>query len=210
MKMSSNNFLYVIKDLVMGDTALDGGYLTDVPIPLSAFEANVVRTLGGTGAAGDPVVEAGAHIVADETNARVVKVEEAIDTVGHLTVPVPRDYDEALDTLKIRVLASQILVSTDNDVELDSELYVKVPGTALSADKNPPAPGTILATTEAWIEFDLSGFGLKRDNVATFKLITNGANDTDGEEVLIHAIEMTYRSTLVSYNSEDSSGTSLR
>ncbi len=149
-------------------------------------------------------------MTADETNARVIKVEEAIDTIGNIVIPIPRDYDEATDELKLRVLASMVTVSTDNDVQLDSELYKKRPGSALSADLAPAAPSTILSTTEQWIEFNYTGNSFRRDDVAIIELITNGANDTDGEEVLIHSVELVYRSTLVSYDFETTAGVALR
>lgn len=147
---------------------------------------------------------------ADETNAKVLKVEETVDTIGNLRFVVPRDYDEATDTLRLRVLASQILVSTDNDVQLDAEVYVKRAGAALGADVGPAAPSTILSTTEQWIEFNFSRLGLRRDDVVQIKLITDGHNDTDGEEVLIHELELVFRSTLVSYDEQTTAQVSLR
>ena len=183
MRMSLNNYLYALKHIVTGEGDTDGGVLKDVPIDLGSVE-----------------LSSNVALAADETNGRVIKVTNTNDSILHLVRPVPRDYDEATDLLKVRVLASQDTVSTDDDVELDSELYVKTAGSALSSDKDPAAPGTVLSTTEQWIEFDLSGNGLTRDDVAIFELITNGNNDTSGEEVLIHAIELVYRSTVVSYD----------
>jgi hypothetical protein len=195
-----------------GATIHDSGFWRDVVVPLSAFDLNTTLTVDTSdgGAADDPVLYDGAYLAADETNARVIKVEEATDSVGHLTFPVPRDYDEATDVMKIRVLASQLTQSTDDDVELDSEVYLKTAGSALGSDLDLTAPGTVLSTTEQWIEFELTGEGLVRDEVINFELITNGANDTDGEEVLIHAIEISYRSCLVSYDKADADGVSLR
>lgn len=219
MKLSLNNFLYGIRQIVTGggrhsdgSPYNDSGYLRSVLLPLSAGEWATVRTVNTSDAGGvaDPVNEGGAHFAADETNARVVKVEQNTDTIGYLTFPIPFDYDEATDTLKVRVLSSQLTQSTDDDVELDSGVYIKTAGTALGSDLNPDAPGTVLSTTEQWIEFDLSGNSLVRDDVVNFKLVTNGANDTDGEEVLIHAIQVVYRSTLVSYDEQDASGNDLR
>jgi len=200
MKLSLNNFLYGVKHIVTGGGRHtdgtpynDAGFLREVLTPLSALDLS-------------PNVS----LAADETNARVLHVTEANDSVFHLTVPVPRDYDEETDVLRVRVLASQLTQSTDDDVELDSEVYVKTAGAALGSDLDPTAPGTVLSTTEQWIEFDLTGNSLTRDDVVNFELITNGANDTDGEEVLIHAVQVIYRSCLVSYDEEDSDGNSLR
>lgn len=202
MHLDPYNFLTFVKDVVTGSTPASGGFLRDLVIPLSAGDWATTRVVdtSDAGAAADPVIEGGAHLEASETNGRVVKVEEATDTIGFLSIVVPRDYDEALDHLTVRVLANQITVSTDNDVELDVELYVKNAGAALSADKNPTKPGTVLTTAAQWITFNLSGFGLKRLDVVHLKLITNGANDTDGEEIVLGGIQAEYRSCLVSYN----------
>lgn len=196
MNLSLSNFLYGIKEIVTGGGRTDdgtvrndAGFVRDVPVLLGALD-----------------LSSNVALAADETNARVALVQEANDSVFHLTFPIPRDYDEATDELKVRVLASQLTVSTDDDVELDSEVYVKTAGSALGSDLDPTAPGTVLSTTEQWVEFDLSQNSLTRDDVVNFELITNGANDTDGEEVLIHAVELSYRSTLVSYDKETSFG----
>lgn len=147
---------------------------------------------------------------ADETNARVFTVPANVDSVGNMVWQVPRDYDEATDIVTLRVLASQLTQSTDDDVVLDLEAYVKTAGSALGSDLDPDISTTVLSTTEQWIEFDLAGNSLNRDDVVTLELLTNGGNDTVGEEVLIHATELVYRSTLVSYDEQDSDGNDLR
>jgi hypothetical protein len=152
----------------------------------------------------------GAKGTADEVNARVLKVEENVDTIGYIRWAVPRDYDEKLDILTLRVLASQVAQVADAHVHLDAEMYVKKAGVALSADHNPTASTVLLSTTEQWVEITLSGHGLKRDDVVAIELITNGGNNTDGDEVLIHDLELVYRSTLVSYEKQTSAGVSLR
>jgi len=145
-----------------------------------------------------------------EANGLCYKIPANVDTIGHVHFIVPRDYDEATDTLKIRVLADKLVGAGDPDVQLDAEVYVKHPGSALSADKNPTKPTTILTTVAQWLEFNLSRYGLKWGDVVDFKLITDGHNDTVTEEVIIRAIVPVYRSTLVSYNERDSSGNDLR
>lgn len=251
MKLSANNFLTIIKEIVTGGGRRadgspynDAGFLKRAEgVSLSTMLATaslgtLTDNTGGTASAtaianlADGTTYANDHAAiennfatltakynalinfisgtADETNAKVVKVEEAVDTVGTIRWTVPLDYDENTDSLKVRVLASQLTSSTDNDVELDAQVYVKTAGSALGADLNPTAPGTVLSTTEQWIEFDLDGNSLDRDDVVFFTLITNGANDTDGEEVLIHDVEFRYRSTLVSYDSADASGNRIR
>jgi hypothetical protein len=219
MQFAQNNFFTALRGVITGggkndagDPYNDAGFWRDVPVPLSGLDLNTTRVVdtSDAGAATDPVIESGAYLAADETNARVVKVDDATDSICHLTIPIPRDYDEKTDDFKIRVLASQLSQSTDDDVELDAEAYVKVAGESLGSDLDPTAPGTVLSTTEQWIEVDLAGNGLTRDSVLTLELITNGANDTNGEEVLIHAFEYSYRSVLTSYDEEDASGNDLR
>lgn len=217
MQFDQVNFLTLLKGLVTGGGRhtdgsgfADSGYLRDIVIPLSAVDLETTVIYDGSESSTALATFGGAWITADETNARVVKVEESIDTIGHLSFPIPRDYDEATDILKVRVLASMIAVSTDTDVELDMKAYVKTAGSALGSDLNPTAPGTVLSTTEQWLEFDLGGNSLTRDDVPTITLITNGANDTDGEEILIHAVQLTYASTLVSYDEKTAANVELR
>lgn len=151
---------------------------------------------------------------ADETSARVLQVDANVDTVGTWAIHIPMDYDEATDILKVRVLASQVTVSTDNDVQLDAEVYRKRAGSALTADLFGTLPSTVLSTTEQWVEFSLIGQGFQRDDMVYFKLLTDGHNDTAGEEVLVHGIEVRVRSTFVSYDETDGAsnavGNSLR
>lgn len=190
---TANNALQALAD---GSTyANDVAAIRNNFADLASKLAEVTTLLGGT---------------ADETNARVLLVEEAVDTIGFISFKVPHDYDEATDELRLRVLASQLSVSTDDDVELDAEVYIKTPGSALGADVGPAKPGTVLSTTEQYVEFDFSSLGLSADDVVQIKIITNGANDTNGEEILLHAVELKYRSTLVSYDAEDASGNPLR
>jgi hypothetical protein len=217
MLFDEASFLMHLRNIIMGggknehgEPYNDGGYVRDVPVPLAALDLRTTINYDGSEGGAAVATLGGAWITADETNARVVLVEEGTDTIGTLTIPVPRDYDEATDHFKVRVLASQRTVSTDDDVELDSNTYIKTAGSALGSDVSPAAPGGVLSTTEQWIEFDLSDNGLTRDDVVNFTLITNGANDTNAEEVVIHAVSYNYRSTIVSYDNVDDSGNDLR
>lgn len=238
MKITTNNAMMALKNIVTDGTSSStkGFFKTAEGINISTLRATAgVATLtdNSTGTAGATIEDVtgtptqtlinnnfasvAAQIngiinylkgTADETNAQVLKIEETVDTVGHVVWKVPRDFDEGAQEVTLRVLTSQLTSSTDNDVELDLEVYHKTPGSALSADRNPTKPGTILSTTEQWVEFDLSTiFGtnnVNRDDVLFMEIITNGANDTDGEEVLIHDVELVYRSSLVSYDKETS------
>jgi len=255
MRFSLDNFLYAIKQIVMGGGRMtdgtphnDAGFLKraeDVNLQSFAPTSNITATAAAltvTNGAGtndgtigaitadasviaavqelaaqinklvldDAAIREKLSLTADETNARVLRLPEDIDTIGNIVWAVPRDYDEATDELKLRVLASMETKSTDTDVQLDSEFYIKSPGVALTADQNPSAPGTVLSTTEQWVEINLSRKGLQRDDVAIIELITNSGNNTAAEEVLIHAVELVYRSCLVSYDEQTSTKVPLR
>lgn len=183
--MATNNLLHQLNN-----TTPEGGdgIVVRKQIPLAALN-----------------LQSSVAIAADETNAIAVKCEQTVDTLFIQDIVIPSDYDETSDHLKLRVLASQLLVSTDDDVELDAKAYVKSAGVALGSDLDPTAPGTVLSTTEQWVEFDLSGNSLVYGNVLHWHLITNGANDTNGEEVLIHAVEIEYKSMIVAFDEDDRS-----
>ncbi|MFP3325153.1 hypothetical protein R0K05_19015, partial [Planococcus sp. SIMBA_160] len=72
--MATKNILHQLDNAVTDE--LGDGILVSRPVLLSEIElgANVA-------------------LAADETNARVLQVTNANDTVGYLTFPIPRDYD---------------------------------------------------------------------------------------------------------------------
>lgn len=152
---------------------------------------------------------------ASETNSFVLKVPAGTTTVGKLLLSIPREYDEASDHLYLRLFVNQLTRATDTAVGLQAVAYVKVLGTALSASKG-TVPGIapfslattdlVLSTTEQVVEFNFSGYGLKRDTVITVVLSTNGGNATAGEEVQIFGGGWSWESCLVSYNDTDTTG----
>ncbi len=224
LEIGTTNVTLGVCTIVLADTSsvgefIAGAAITGANIGTATDSFSIEQAASGTAftaGAGTFIVTiqnldtADNSTAADETNALVRKIEATTDTLGHITWAVPRDYDEVADILILRVLTSMLTVSTDTDVELDSEMYVKVPGSALGADVDPTKPGTVISTTETWIELPLSGNSLTRDDVAHIKLISNGGNDTVAEEIIIHSVELVYRSCIVSYDHRDSSDVSLR
>lgn len=141
-----------------------------------------------------------------ETNGSALIVQETVDVIGCLNWVVPQDYSENDDVLKFRCYAGMVTVSTDDDVELDLEVYKKTAAAAIGSDLNPTAPGTVLAAIASGAvehTFDLSNNTVTRGDIIIFKLITNGANDTNGEEVVICGCELEYNSTIVANNIAD-------
>jgi hypothetical protein len=214
MPLTEDGFLYQIKQLVTGvnasatpgtgtASAADGGFRVDRQIPVQDF-----GLLGGSNA-----------IVTAETHAFALKVAAGTSAVGTIAFAVPRDYDEASDHLILRVEAEQLSIATDNNVALQAVVYTKVAGAALSSASaiqyaSLPFPSVVptaasaqrLTTLLQVLEINLSGLGLKRDNIAFIALATNGNNATATNEVEIYAAETSYDSCLVSYNETDNLG----
>lgn len=131
----------------------------------------------------------------DETHAHVVKVQNTQDQIGSVTWEIPRDYDSGKDILKFRMLAGQLTQFTDTDVRLlvAPAIRRQSPENALIQFPDVGTTGT-LAVVEAWLEFDLSKLGLIFGDKLILELHTDGTNDTTGEEVLIHDLELQYTS----------------
>lgn len=196
MLLDVTNFLSHIKALVTGggrDSAgnakMDSGFLVSKALNL----ASDLRTAAGLTLTAATVPA----VLLTETNGMTVAIAASQTAGGSFTFQVPHDYDEATDELKIRVMAG---MDGATDVPtLDATIYRKKAGVALSADLNPDASSALAAAT-AWKTIDASGLGLVRDDVLTINLVS-GAHTTNA--VSIHAVELQYRSTLVSYHEED-------
>lgn len=203
MLLDASNFLVLIKNLVTGggrDSAgnakLDAGYL--VSRPLNA--PGDLKTIDGLTLTAATVPA----VLRTETNGLTVAIAASQTAGGSFMFQVPRDYDETTDEFKIRVLAG--LDGTTDVPTLDATIYRKRAGTALSADLNPTA-STAMSDSSAWKTINGTGLGLRRDDVLSINLVS-GSHTTNA--VSIHAVEVVYRSTLVSYDEFDSTNATLR
>ena len=198
MKLSTNNFLSAIKTAIMGGGNLspgvphnDAGYLTDVPLPPFAIATTGTRS----------TVENG--VVAQV----IVLDADGEDAVANFAVP--RDYDEATDHLEVMLLVSHVS-GTSVDVGA-TEVGLGRPGSAYAAKAGFTAP---TATTIAvgsdcvLVTADLSALSHLRGDVLTVNFAASGVSGAGVAHVL--GAQVTYRSTLVSYNREDTAGVSLR
>jgi hypothetical protein len=131
---------------------------------------------------------------ASEANIRVLNAAAGSTTIGYLTYPIPRDYDEATDKFAVRMLMN--MTGATDTPQQTVTLYDKRPGSAATAG-TASTDGSNLSATESWHQFNFNGLGLKRDDVVTIKIVS-GAHTTDS--IQIYGIEVTYLSTLVSYN----------
>jgi hypothetical protein len=214
-------------------TALTGGVVSVAgTYATGATQAGTAVTATNTGVAGDLIniavsavtafVEGTGHVEvsitnndlaklftlsAAETNLKVVNVPASNTSIGSITFVVPRDYDEATDTLDIK-LGVAMSGSTDTP-SLSAAAFRKRPGSNIAtigasiAGKDITQTSTLnLSTTEQLVYFRLSQAGLRRDDQVTVAL-TSGAHTTDS--INVYFIEPFYRSTLVSYAETDDS-----
>lgn len=125
--------------------------------------------------------------------------------IGTISFPVPRDYDEASDHLSIRLMAQ--LANADASITVTGTATVKPIATGTASTKSAvtaTAPfGTAnqpLSTTEQVLDINLSGFGLKRDDVVSVALAIVG---TTTGNTYVFAVEKHFDSCIVSYNETD-------
>ncbi len=199
MKLSLNNFLYGIKQIVTGgglnadsSPENDAGFLKAVSLNTVAD----LRTIDGLTLTGATVPA----VLRTETNGLTVAVAASQTAAGSFVWTVPLDYDENTDQFSLNVIAGM-----DGAVDaptLDATIYRKRPGVALSADLNPTASAALGEST-AWKNIVSNGKGLKAGDTLTINLVT-GAHTTNA--VSIHAVQIRYRSTLVAYNETDKTG----
>ena len=119
----------------------------------------------------------------------------------NLCFKVPWDYDQSIDTMKVRFLA-QMGGNTNSAVKLDAALYQKKVATALSADLNPTISAAIptLATKAGWVEIVATNLGLVAGSGASWVITSSGTHTTDA--IHIYAAEVEYYSDLVYYDRE--------
>lgn len=214
MKLSPNNFLQNIKNLVTG-----GGFQKDGVNPTNdaGFKVDHNDFMGSA------LLVTNVTYIADGDGYPVVNISNAAGTVG-TTIPfwVPRDYDEATDEIVFRVVAN-MGGATDTPtltISGSKETLVTTNGstfnataalTITSVDGVAGAVSTALSATRTRHDAIIRGGGLKRDTLVFLKIVT-GAHTTDA--IQIAALGVVYRSTLVSYNETDginpSVGSSLR
>ena len=138
------------------------------------------------------------------SKARVIFIDDDETYGPAFNFPVPQDYDETLDKLRIRALVSMDGGTTDT-VYLDAEVYSKRAAAVLSADKDPTVSAVAIPATvtgAAWSEVDCDGKSLQGGDQLTINLKT-GAHTTDG--IIVYGIEVVYAADIVYYDVDDRS-----
>lgn len=203
MLFGPDNFLTVVKFLVTGggrsaagNPALDAGF--SVVRPLSPPVD--LRT-----AAGLVLTAATApSVIVTETNGLTVVSAASGTALGSFTFQIPKDYDENTDELKLNFVAG--MDGATDTPTVNATVYRKRAGVALSANLAPVASAA-LAQSSALKTIDISGKSMLAGDYLTINLVT-GAHTTNN--VSLHSLEVSYRSTLVSYQAQDSSGNDIR
>lgn len=189
MKLSLNNFLYGIKQIVTGGglekdgiTAVnDAGYLLDENDLLDA----------GT-------LPSGTTFTTDTNGFAILSVAATNTTVTSLGFWVPRDYDEATDELHVRFAANSA-GATDTPTVTVTPKFQAVGGSSTAFSPATQVSAALSATAQLF-DFVWRKQGLKRDTFVVFTF-TSGAHTTDALQV--RSLGVTYRSTLVSYHETD-------
>jgi hypothetical protein len=175
MKLSLNNFLYGLKQIVTGGSPLnatsihaaDGGFLHDKQLDFI-----------------------------DEINGAITQAGTSFDYFI-----IPRDYDEAVDTLRLHLLGSTAYTGDLTIVAYLTDVMVPGNSTAIStAAQSTTFTLPTVAGTFYTFDIDLSGNGMKRDtafsiSTVAVSTITQPTSSTD----VIHG-HITYASDLVAYD----------
>lgn len=127
-------------------------------------------------------------------------------TVGILSLAIPRDYDEASDTFALEVFI--VLANADASITLTATPTVLASstfttGTLVTATLPFSTVSANLSTSVQKLDINLSGLGLKRDNILSITLALAG---TTTGNTTIYAVEPVIASCIVSYNDTDSTG----
>lgn len=145
-----------------------------------------------------------------ETNLRVLSAPASTTAVGSVEFTVPRDYDEETDIAAFRLMAA--MAGATDTPALTLNIYRKRAGSniatlATAVPMSAAFGATALSSAAQMAQFALTGLGLKRDDVLTIHIVS-GAHTTDA--LWVYSAYPIFRTTLVSFFSEDANRNSLR
>lgn len=203
MKASLNNFLYFVKNIVMG-----GGLEKDNVTPRndSGYKVDFASLIG------DSVLAASVTRIADAEGFPVLNAAATITAVAAVLFEVPRDYDEATDELFVEFTAKMGGATDVPTLTLAVKTSVLATA-AVTLTASTSATTAALSATAQKFSLKYLTQGIKR-GMRLGITITSGAHTTDA--IQLQTLNVVYRSTLVSYNETDSAsgkpetGNSLR
>jgi len=196
MGLNPATFLSRLNAVITGN-----GIRKSVPIPLGTLLDHTGASLTAT------LTEIGNDLLDTDSKQLVTFVDDDQNTLCMFNFLVPQDYDEGLDKLRIRALMSMDGGATDT-VYLDAEIYQKRAGAAASADLDPTACATAIASavaSAAWYEVNADGNSLQGGDALTI-LLKTGDHTTDA--IHIYGIEVVYAGDIVYFDPDDRDWTS--
>ena len=137
-----------------------------------------------------------------ETNFEGIQLPNSETDLGTLTFKIPRDYDQSLDYLRVRFLVNS---AGDTDTpSIDSNMYRKRAGAALSGDLDPTISAVVPTNTvkAAWREINADGQSMQPGDGVSFDISTGGTRGTN-DALNIYSIEVIYKSDLVYFDPDD-------
>jgi hypothetical protein len=190
VKFTPNNFLTLIKELIMG-----GGLMKDGVTPKNDAGFWVDRN----DMLDTSVLATGVTYISDGNSFPVLNVAATNTGMFNILFWVPRDYDEATDELHLKFVA-KMAGSTDTPTVTTTGKKAVIGSAPAALTLASGGTTAALSTTATKFTVVVRGQGLKRDTLVEFTA-TSGAHGTDALQ--IQAIGVSYRSTLVSYNLTD-------
>lgn len=198
MQLSQNNFFAALRGIIMGGGKnASGKAYGDAGFWLDEYQTPSQMATTGTRATATNSLPADA-VVMDADDEDVI-----------VSFTVPRDYDEATDDLIYKLRARHV---SGTSIALQPSAVSKMSATSdLAAVSGYTAP-TAVTVNSAFdvgdIECDLSGLDLQRGDTVHINFV---ASATTGVGIAhVTGGQVVRRSTLVSYDREDSAGASLR
>lgn len=177
--------------------AITGTYATDAPRIANAL-AQIAKNLNASGQQNGST---------DSSKIPIYTVPSGTNqTVGTLSFPIPRDYDETSDQLGLRLNVA--LANADAGISLTAVATVQQTASLTDTDSTTlkgtaPFLTTTLTLTQTpqIVEFNLSSLGLKRDAIVAITIKESGSSSNG--VLNVYSIERTYASCIVSFHDTD-------
>lgn len=187
MLFDPQNFLQRLQEIVTGDR----GFMKDVSLAPQGIATTGTRATAENSVPADAIV-----LDADD--------EDVI-----VAFTIPRDYDEENDLLKVKLLVAYV---SGTSLTLQADSVARGNASTIWADEADFTAATADTINAAFsigeVEADLSSLDWQRHDALAVNFVVAGATSTPVAHVLGARVE--YRSCLVSYDAEDSSGVDLR
>lgn len=213
MKLTPNNFLQLIKNLVTGGglasvnvngtttnqlstiMPADAGFFVDIEYPVNSL----IQPASGT------------TLATAFTNGKAIKWTAANTNSVVIPFIIPRDYDQSFDWIDLTLVGAKAGAGSDTPKFTVQAFVLPMNASATNSAMNPNAsvfninvPVVTFTQSTAIAHFNFQGNGLQRKQIINF-VVTPSGNATGGQELLLADASITYASCLVAFQ-EDSLG----